>query len=264
MSMGKWLKRRIEKIRRHDSLGAWMRHAYKVNTTPRMRATYIAGGLGVRGLNLSCFAEPKFAAAWNEAVRLNREGWGGDVPNVEWRAHVACWAAQHGLSLEGDFVECGVHTGLLSVTICNYLDFAKQDRNFWLFDTWHGIPAEGEKAKVEERINEDLYYQDVFSYAKRNFSAFPNAKLIQGILPDTLPLADIKKVAYLSIDLNNVRAEMGVIDALWDRISPGAIIVLDDYAFSGFDDQFEAWNDFARQKGKMVVTLPTGQGLLIR
>lgn len=66
------------------------------------------------------------------------------------------------------------------------------------------------------------------------------------------------------MDLNNAPSEKAVIEKLWDQLVPGAIVVLDDYAFGGFDPQYHMWNVFAQSKGITVASLPTGQGLLIR
>jgi hypothetical protein len=262
-----WMQHRIRRMRRHGSVKAWAKNWIEMQTRKRIRVNYAADGFGVKSKNMSCLREPAFAKAWAEAVRLNKEGWKGNVPNIEWRAHIACWAAQHGLSLEGDFVECGVHTGLLSVTICNYLDFAKQDRKFWLFDTWSGIPVEGiegEEAAKAELMNRSFYGSDAYELAVRNFEPFPNAKLVRGALPGTLELSSTEKIAYMSVDLNNVRAEKAVIEALWPKISKGAMIVLDDYGFTGHEDQHDMWDAFAQSVGKMIVTVPTGQGIVIK
>ena len=54
---------------------------------------------------------------------------------------VCCWAAQHGTRLPGDFVECGVNTGILSLAVCKYVGFNDLDKSFYLFDTFAGIPV---------------------------------------------------------------------------------------------------------------------------
>ena len=54
------------------------------------------------------------------------------------------------------------------------------------------------------------------------------------------------------------------IRALWDRITPGAVIVIDDYAFRHHDRQYAMWNAFAEAHGTSVLTVPTGQGLMIK
>ena len=82
-SWSDWMHHRIKRMRRHGSVGAWARNWFAAETRSRMRVNYAADGLGVRGKNMSFLKDPKFAAAWQEAVRLNQEGWKGDVPNIE-------------------------------------------------------------------------------------------------------------------------------------------------------------------------------------
>jgi predicted O-methyltransferase YrrM len=64
--------------------------------------------------------------------------------------------------------------------------------------------------------------------------------------------------------LNSVVAEMGVAKEIWDRMTPGGMIVLDDYGFGGHEEQNKAWNEFARSKERVIFAVPTGQGILIR
>lgn len=229
---------------------------------------YFADGLGIRGKNMGHFEDPKFRAAWQFAFEGNREGWvrRGEPPDLRWRAHVCCWAASNGLTLAGDFVECGVHTGLLSMTVCHYLDFAKQPRRFFLYDTFEGIPLKGLSGADEEtaRFMNDRLYSDVWEIAQRNFAGYPNCELVRGALPGTIEENGPEAIAYLSIDLNSATFERQTIEALWPRIVPGAVIVIDDYAFQHHDRQYRMWNEFAAEHGTAVLTVPTGQGLLIR
>lgn len=227
---------------------------------------YFADGLATAGKNLSFMLDARFHQAWQFSVEGNKAGWKGQVPDIRWRKHIACWAASHALTLDGDFVECGVHTGLLSMTICSYLDFEKTDRNFYLFDTFNGIPID--QLRSEEKAlglshNQHIYF-DCYDIAQRNFAAYPNVHLIRGRLPDTLTGVPLSKIAYLSMDLNNANAEEMTIRTLWEKLVPGAVVVLDDYGFTGHEAQYTMWNGFAREKGRMIATLPTGQGLLIK
>lgn len=227
---------------------------------------YQADGVAVSGKNVSALFDPAFERAFLEATRLNREGWPEGVPDIRWRAHICCWAAKNALMLGGDFVECGVHTGLLSVTVAHYVDFASLDRTFWLLDTFEGIPLDTVLAEEREHaahINEELYF-DCYELARRNFEPFPNARLIRGRLPESLAETEMNGIAYLSIDLNNAAAEMATIEVLWSKLTPGAIVILDDYAFTGYESQHRAWDSFAQSRNLMILTVPTGQGLLIK
>lgn len=44
----------------------------------------------------------------------------------------------------------------------------------------------------------------------------------------------------------------------------GAIVVLDDYGWSGHEEQKHAFDSFARSRGVEVLSLPTGQGLILK
>ncbi|PVB61592.1 TylF/MycF/NovP-related O-methyltransferase, partial [Labrenzia sp. 011] len=107
-------------------------------------------------------------------------------------------------------------------------------------------------------------YFDCFEQAVKNFSPFPNAKLIRGVLPGTLKQAPIDKIAYLSVDLNHAKYEKEVITELWDRLSSSAIVLIDDYAFQSNEEQYEMWNEFASSKNCSILTMPTGSGVLIK
>lgn len=218
------------------------------------------------GRNAHFLSEPKFAAAWDVSAKANEPGWPEGVPDIRWRAHIALWAARNGASLEGDFVECGVHTGLLSLVICHAMDFADQPRRFFLFDTFDGIPLDRLSPSEHERaehLNTTLY-RDVHHAARQNFAPFPNAILVRGVLPESLEQAELGAIAYLSVDLNMAPSERAVIEALWDRIVPGAAILIDDYDWKGHEAQRDVWNRFAAERHQNIATLPTGQGLMIK
>lgn len=229
---------------------------------------YAADGFRVLNKNTGFMYEPRFAAAWKFSESGNREAWSKRrrVPDVRWRAHTCCFAAQRALKLDGDFVEFGVHAGLLSMTVCEYLNFGALDRKFWLFDTFAGIP-EGAMTPAETRHakqrNTGIYF-DVYDIATRNFSKFRNVRLVKGLLPQTLEGVAIEKIAYLSVDLNVAQYEKECIDQVWDKVVLGASIVLDDYAFIGCEEQNAMWNEFAATHRQSILTLPTGQGLMIK
>jgi hypothetical protein len=234
---------------------------------PKMRIEFRADGLGVKGKNLAFLSEPRFVAAWENARLMNAEAWNNAVPDIRWRAHTCCWAATQAMCLEGDFVECGVHGGILSLTVAGYLGFASSDRQFWLFDTFAGIPIDqlaSEDRPYAEALNCDHHQIDIFDIATRNFAPFPNAHLIRGLLPDTITDTPVQKIAYLSMDLNNAPAELMSIEMLWPKLVTGAIIVIDDYGFKNHESQYSMWNEFAYSHGVRVLTLPTGQGLMIK
>src|SRR5437762_11528102 len=82
-------------------------------------ATYSEDGLATKH-NADFLRNPRFAAAY--ASSRARTGFGGDI---RWRAYLACWLAERGSALGGDFVECGVYRGFLSLTVMEYIGFER-------------------------------------------------------------------------------------------------------------------------------------------
>jgi O-methyltransferase len=227
--------------------------------------TYNQDGLASQH-NADFLRDPRFAAAYRIGIENGRPGL-----HIEWRVHVALWCASQAVRLEGDFVECGVHTGILSGAVMSWLEFATlAPRTFYLFDTWAGIPAEqvSEEEKRFGVLEMNRKYQDgdaTHAAAIRKFSRWPNAVLVRGRVPESLAaLPAAGKVAYVSMDLNVAAAEMAAVGILWPRMVPGALMLLDDYGWAAHANQKKAWDQWAARNSTMILTLPTGQGLLMK
>jgi O-methyltransferase len=216
---------------------------------------YEGDGMLLWDKNLKSLSDPIFVDAYNRSSHP-------DVP-IQFRAYVCCWAARQAAKLDGDFVECGVNEGWLSLTICHYLDFNALAKSFYLFDTYQGIPKE--QIAESEAVRAALHhYPDCYELAKERFAEFPRAKLVRGKVPDTLNNVAIDRVSYLSIDMNIEKPERAAIEFFWPKLVVGGVVVLDDYAFGGYEKQHDSMDQFAAKVGVTILTLPTGQGLIFK
>jgi O-methyltransferase len=204
-----------------------------------------------------------------ESYELGKQTDGGHLLkdyDIHWRTHVQCWAAYHATHLEGDFVDCGVSTGIFARSVMNYIDFQKLDKKYYLLDTFEGMSEKYSSRREMER-HEILGYgkkQGLYEQVQETFKDF-NVKIIKGPVPETLTEVDTLKVCYLSIDMNSVRPEAEALEFFWDKMVSGGIIILDDYGYANdTNDQKAAHDAFAKSKGVMVLTLPTCQGLIIK
>ena len=199
----------------------------------------------------------------------------GQDYHFHWRVHIAVWAAFTAMKLKGDFVECGVSHGFVSSAIMESMDwnqYADNTHRFYLLDTFNGLDPstlseDDFKHGVLDRnkfLFESGHYVKSVESVKLNFSQWHNVKMVEGSIPQTLSQVDSAAIAYLHLDLNCAGPEIEAIEFFWDRLLPGAIILLDDYAYSGFESQKRAWDFFAKQKKVMIASLPTGQGLLLK
>jgi len=184
---------------------------------------------------------------------------------IRWRAHVACWAATRGVSLDGDFVECGVNKGFLSKIVTQYVGFESLNKQFWLLDTFEGFADEylmpAEKQKHHEVGN---IYGSCYDVVYRTFGHMKNVKIVKGTVPDTLPEVSSSRIAYLSIDMNCVYPEIAAAEFFWPKLVSGATILLDDYGHAGHELQKDAFDQFSAKHHVPILVLPTGQGLIIK
>jgi O-methyltransferase len=184
-----------------------------------------------------------------------------------WRVHVACWAAQVALQQPGDFVECGVFQGFMSDCISRYLNFSQLPRQFWLYDTFQGLVPEYATEEELKRWNpryQSPEFSDLYNTVCQRFAALINVRVVQGALPDSLAEQQPEQIAFLHLDLNAEKAELGTLAALYGRIVSGGVILLDDFGWLAHRSQMQAELAFFEQHQQMVLELPTGQGLVIK
>lgn len=220
------------------------------------RASYREDGL-VTTHNCDFISDPDFASAYASGEKQQA------MDGIRWRTHVALWAGFHAKQLEGDFVECGVNRGFLSKAIMTYLDFANMpERRFFLFDTYSGLVPEMVGPEDTAAYRND--YEECYEFVKASFADYANVHIVRGPVPDTLPSANISKVAYLSIDMNCTQPEIDALEYFWPLMVSGGLVVLDDYGFPGHEAQKAGADKVATSVGVKVLTLPTGQGLLVK
>lgn len=214
--------------------------------------------------NHDFMADPSFQIAYARGVRA-----AGDY-RWQWRVHIGLWAAQTAARLDGDFVECGVNRGFLSSAIMQYLDWDSTGKTFYLLDTFAGLDARhighddaAAAERNEKHLAEGFYVRDVES-VRENFSEWKDVRVIQGSVPESLAEIDTTKIAYLHLDMNSAPPEVAALNNLWDLLVAGAVILLDDYAFAGYETQKYAMDAAAAARGINIASLPTGQGLALK
>ena len=218
--------------------------------------------------NDSFRTEPAFRKAYARGIQASA----GFDPAIEWRAHVALWAGRTALAAEGDYVECGVNAGFMSSAIMQDLDWNSIGRKFYLIDTFSGPVlaqysqeevAKDRRAIAERTIAEGGYVTDL-ERIRANFAEWPDAIVVPGAVPDVLGKIEFGKVAFLHIDMNCALPEKAALEFFWEKLSPRAVVLFDDFAYAGYEAQREALAQVARARGHEILSVPTGQGLLIR
>lgn len=222
-------------------------------------AAWTWNGDGVATMhNTDFLREQAFEQAYQKGWAT--KSWGRGQPRF--RVYTACWAALQTRDLPGDYVECGVNRGGMARAQIELLDFNRLDKSYWLVDTFRGFP-EAQKPLVSEGMSTDNYgecYQDVV----QTFAPFPRVRLVQEAVPAALPQVKADAICYLSLDMNTAEPELQALEYFWPRLSRGAIVLMDDYAYRGYSRQKIALDEFAVRQNIHILGLATGQGLIVK
>lgn len=205
------------------------------------------------GRNNSMLDDGPFMAAWQDNLE-------GDLSNqaIVWRRYILACAAYHAVQLDGDFVECGCYKGTAVKTVVDYLGGKDFPKGFWAYDLFDHSAGEVHHSMPEH--GPDLYHQ-----VKARFDGYAHVHIIRGRIPEVFVGQSPERIAYLHIDMNQAPAELAALDALFDRVVPGGIVILDDYEWGmAYRGQKLAEDPWFEARSYRVFPLPTGQGLVLK
>ncbi len=121
-----------------------------------VRTAGLYGHDGIFTFNNSHFThDSSFRAAYKRGVEASS----GVDPKIEWRVHVALWAARCAMHVEGDFVECGLNAGFVSSAIMHDLGRQRGEKIFYLIDTFRG-PVMSQYSDEEVRLGQRKVAED--------------------------------------------------------------------------------------------------------
>ena len=205
------------------------------------------------GRNNSMLDDGPFVAAWQDNLE-------GDPVNqaIVWRRYILACAAYHAVQLDGDFVECGCYKGTGIKTVVDYLGATEFPKTFWGYDLFEHRADEAHHAMPE-------HGPDLFGQVQAKFAGYENVRIIRGRIPEVFAGHSPDRISYLHIDLNQAAAEIAALDALFDRVVPGGIVILDDYEWAMvYRGQKLAEDPWFQARSYRVFPLPTGQGLVLK
>ncbi len=204
------------------------------------------------GRNMSMLDDGPFVQAWKSNIESQSD------EAIVWRRYVLACAAYHCVQLDGDFVECGAYTGVGMKTVIDYLGGSAFPKPFWGYDVF-----EHDESMLNHSMPE--HGAGLFNKVREKFSAYPQVRLMKGLIPQVFEAGCPERIAYLHIDLNQAPAEIAALDHLFDRMVPGGVLILDDYEWAGiYRPQKLAEDQWFDARQYRVMPLPTGQGLVIK
>lgn len=144
------------------------------------------------------------------------------------------------LDLPGDILEFGVYKGASLVRLLSFRNLLENEssRKVFGFDIYGKFPdvseLESDKQFIERFENAGGYgisKQELEFHLKNK--GLGNFELIEGdiikTIPEFLAKNQSRKIALLHIDVDVYEPTKLILDALWDKVVKGGIVMLDDY-----------------------------------
>jgi O-methyltransferase len=139
--------------------------------------------------------------------------------------------------IPGDLIETGVWRGGCAIFMRAALAaFGDADRCVWVADSFRGLPRPDAKWPVDSgnRLHRIEFLAIPRTEVERNFQSYglhdDRVRFLEGWFEETLPTAPIEQLAVLRLDGDMYGSTMSVLQTLYDRVSPGGFIIVDDFA----------------------------------
>ncbi len=160
--------------------------------------------------------------------------------------------------VKGDIVECGVsigHGALLFTLFSNYIG---APRTYYGFDSFEGFPDPVEKDEVTPIQGSGFYASPPATVLRvlRDGGLSEEVireriHLIKGWFDITLPKYD-GRIALLHLDCDLYESYKASLEALYDKVEPGGIIMFDEYRDARWPGATKAIDEFFLDKPETV------------
>ena len=149
-------------------------------------------------------------------------------------------------NIEGDFVECGTWKG--GSVMCmqkKLMRLNQNDRKFWVFDTYEGMPEPDDVDKnfnktaaqqlldAEEKDNSLTWAYSNYEETTGNIlsTGYPAEKInfVKGLVEDTIPETQIESIALLRLDTDWYSSTKFELENLYPKLVKGGVLIIDDY-----------------------------------
>ena len=196
--------------------------------------------------------EPAFRTAYERASHLM-------LLDAE-RAWVIWSLVRQAALLDGDLLEAGVYRGGSALMIWSAQRDVAGRRTLHLFDSFAGLPSPGGRDRHAEGD-----FRDTSPGAVQ--SLFPPGSAVAthaGWIPDTFRASGVEAVAFAHVDLDLEKSVRDACEFIYPRLTPGGVIVFDDYGWASCPGARAAVDSFFRELPETPLVLGTGQAIVTR
>lgn len=157
-------------------------------------------------------------------------------------------------NIPGDVIETGVWRGGATIFMKGFLAAHEiQDRSVWVADSFAGLPKPATPQDAGLDFSADVHpilaisKADVAELFARYDLLDDRVKFLEGWFKDTLPHAPVEKLALMRLDGDLYESTRDALVNLYDKLSPGGFVIVDDYG--DFDPCRQAVDEFRAARG---------------
>lgn len=164
-------------------------------------------------------------------------------------------------AVPGDLIEAGVWRGGATIFMRGVLKaHSVKDRRVWAADSFEGLPAPDPslfplEAKVQSGSVMQKAYHNLavgLEEVKRNFAAYglmdDQVRFLKGWFKDTLPTAPLDALSLMRLDGDFYESTRDGLNYLYDRLSIGGYVIIDDYGEDSWTYCRKAVDEFRSER----------------
>lgn len=161
----------------------------------------------------------------------------------------------------GDSAECGVYKGATSWLICKSNQESGHARTHYLFDSFDGLsqpcPVDGTHWQAGD-------LSTTIGETKHNLREYEQLVFLDGWIPTRFKEVERLNFAFVHIDVDLYEPTLQSIRFFYPRLTPGALLLCDDYGFDTCPGATKAMDDYFEDKPEAIVSLCSGGGFIIK
>jgi O-methyltransferase len=160
--------------------------------------------------------------------------------------------------LPGEILEVGVWRGGTGAIIAS----RAPNKIVYLADTFGGVPKAGER---DPHYGGGEHSETSVEAVEELLGTLgvSNAVVLKGIFPEEFPqLSNV--YCFVHIDVDVYESARAIMDEIWPRLSPGGMVVFDDYGFHTTSGIAHLVNGYVGDPDKLVIHNFNGHALIIK
>jgi O-methyltransferase len=181
------------------------------------------------------------------------------------------------VEVPGEIVECGVwRGGSMQAAALTLLECNDTERELHLFDTFEGMPPPSD---VDVRLKDGQTAEELMRTSDKDAAiwaiaglddvkqemaetSYPSEKIFyhQGRVEETIPDQAPDQIALLRLDTDWYESTGHELGHLYDRLSPGGILIIDDYLY--WEGSYRATREWLDETGERLFLVPMGQAVV--